>query len=221
MKERFEIIREICRGKRCLDIGIVGDLQHHVRQPDKWVFHQIGQVSSELVGLDLEAAALGALRGRGYRNLVCANAEEFALRKRFDVIVAGEIIEHLSNPGSFLNRCREHLVPGGLIVMTTPNTFSVNNLVKGLLFGRVALFHEHVNAYTVGLLEELLRRHGLEIARVEYFTERNPGLKNHLFRLLSRLRYPWAEGLLVVGRATTPAASAGSHSHPVPSDRHH
>ncbi|CAN5795137.1 hypothetical protein BH24ACI4_BH24ACI4_26440 [soil metagenome] len=219
MKERFEVIREICKGRTCLDIGIVGDLQHHLREPDKWVFHHVGEVCSELVGLDLEASALAALRRRGYRNLVCADAENFALRKRFDVIVAGEIIEHLNNPGSFLSRCREHLAPGGLVVMTTPNTYSVNNLVKGLLLGQVALFHEHVNAYTAGLLEELLRRHGLEATRIEYFTERNPGLKNQVFRLLSRLRSTWAEGLLIVARAAMPAVNAGPQPRSLPSYR--
>lgn len=198
MKERFDIIRDICRGRVCLDVGMVGNLQHHLQQPEKWVFHHVLQVSRELVGLDLEANALAVLRAKGYRNLVCANAERFALRKRFDVIVAGEIIEHVDNPGAFLTSCREHLAPGGLLVMTTPNTFSVNNLAKGLIFGRVALFHEHVNAYTTELLAELLRRHGLRVTRAEYFTERNPGLKNRVFRLLSRLRPTWAEGLLIV-----------------------
>jgi len=72
MKERFEVIREICHGKSCLYIGIVGDVPHHLRSPHKWVFHHVGEVSSELVGLDLEATALATLRARGYRNLVCA-----------------------------------------------------------------------------------------------------------------------------------------------------
>jgi SAM-dependent methyltransferase len=215
MKERFDIIREICRGKSCLDVGLVGSLQHRLEQPEKWVFHHVLQVARDLTGLDLDCGSLAILRARGHRHLVCANAERFALRKRFDVIVAGEIIEHLDNPGAFLTACREHLTPDGRLVLTTPNTFSVNNLIKGLVVGRVGLFHEHVNAYTVELLAELLRRHAFRLTDIAYCTERNPGLKNRIFRLLSRLRPTWSEGLVVVAQPAGPSTQlAGTTASP-------
>jgi 2-polyprenyl-3-methyl-5-hydroxy-6-metoxy-1,4-benzoquinol methylase len=198
---RFEIIREICSGKTCLDVGTVGDLHHHLAENDKWVYNHVAQVARKVVALDLDMKALAFLSKRGYRSLVCADAERFAFRTRFDVIVAGEIIEHLSNPGSFIRSCREHLGPDGVLVITTPNTFSVNHLLKGLLFGRVALFREHVNAYTPELLVELLRRHRMRATKLEYFTEKNAGLKNRAFVLLSKLRRTWAEGMLLVATA--------------------
>jgi 2-polyprenyl-3-methyl-5-hydroxy-6-metoxy-1,4-benzoquinol methylase len=201
MKERFDTITEVCRGKRCLDIGTVGDVQHHLHAPAKWLFHHVAQVASFLVGVDLDPAALAAFRAKGYRNLVCANAEQFAFTTRFDVVVAGEIIEHLSNPGLFLRACRNHLVDGGVLVVTTPNTFSVNHALKALLFADVPLFYEHTNAYTPSLLRELFQREDLRIERMEYFTEKNPGLKNVIFRLLSWLRPTWSEGILVIAHA--------------------
>jgi 2-polyprenyl-3-methyl-5-hydroxy-6-metoxy-1,4-benzoquinol methylase len=201
MPDRFAIITSLCRDKRCLDIGTVGDVAHHLREPEKWLFARIGQVARLVVGLDIDPAALAAFRARGYRNLVCADAERFAFTRRFDVVVGGEIIEHLSNPGLFIRACRDHLADEGVLVLTTPNTFSVNLLLKGLLLADVRLFHEHTNAYTPGLLGELLSRAGLRIERVEYFTEKNPGLKNLVFRFLSWLRPAWSEGILVVARA--------------------
>lgn len=208
MRERFDIIRDHCRDKTCLDVGIVGDLDHHLRAPEKWVFNHIGAVARELVGLDLDADALAVLRRKGHSNLVCGDAERFAFTRTFDVIVAGELIEHLANPGRFLAECRRHLVPEGLLMMTTPNTFAVNYLVKGLLFGHVELFHDHVNAYTPPLLTELLRRHGFGVIQLEYFTERNPGLKNRVFRLLSHLRPTWSEGIFIAARVDGTGPSA-------------
>jgi 2-polyprenyl-3-methyl-5-hydroxy-6-metoxy-1,4-benzoquinol methylase len=201
MKDRFEIITDLCRDRRCLDVGTVGDVAHHLREPEKWLFARIGKVASLVVGLDIDPKALAVARAKGYRNLVCGNAEQFAFTRTFDVVVGGEIIEHLSNPGLFLRACRDHMVDGGLFVVTTPNTFSVNHLVKGLLFADVPLFHEHTNAYTPGLLRELFARCDLQIERLEYFTERNSGLKNVLFRFLSWVRPSWSEGILVIARA--------------------
>jgi 2-polyprenyl-6-hydroxyphenyl methylase/3-demethylubiquinone-9 3-methyltransferase len=44
----------------------------------------------------------------------------FAACPRFDAIVAAEVVEHLFAPRDFAARAREALVPGGLLVLTTP-----------------------------------------------------------------------------------------------------
>ena len=60
---------------------------------------------------------------------VAADAEEFDLGRSFEVVWAGEIIEHLSCAGGFLDAARRHLEPGGRLVITTPNAFAVSNFV--------------------------------------------------------------------------------------------
>ena len=39
----------------------------------------------------------------------------------FDAVVSFETVEHLPRPAEFLTRCRELLIPGGLLVISTPN----------------------------------------------------------------------------------------------------
>lgn len=56
-----------------------------------------------------------------------------ALPRRFDVVVALELIEHLENPHHFLRQCRALLRPGGVLLLSTPN---LANPVSQLMFLR-------------------------------------------------------------------------------------
>ncbi len=53
----------------------------------------------------------------------------------FDVIIAGEIIEHVSNPDELLNKIHKHLKKNGMLILTTPNIASIGRRIM-LLFGK-------------------------------------------------------------------------------------
>jgi SAM-dependent methyltransferase len=86
----------------------------------------------------------------------------------FDGILAGEIIEHLYDPGLLLRECRRVLRPGGILVLTTPNLATAQDRLRFLL-GRaprqVDPFHEylylHIRPFTYSLLAAGLRLAGL------------------------------------------------------------
>ena len=59
----------------------------------------------------------------------------------FDVVYAGEIIEHLYNPDHLLEECRRVLRPGGHLVLSTPNLQAWYNRVLFPL-GIQPLFYE-------------------------------------------------------------------------------
>jgi 2-polyprenyl-3-methyl-5-hydroxy-6-metoxy-1,4-benzoquinol methylase len=48
----------------------------------------------------------------------------------FDAVLSVEGIEHLENPFAFLREIRRVLRPGGLLVLTTPNTVSLRSRVR-------------------------------------------------------------------------------------------
>ena len=74
----------------------------------------------DVAGIEIADAAVAFCRSR---DLFVINgvAEESVLTQfgMLDVIVLLDVIEHLSDPQSTLALCREHLNPGGVIVITT------------------------------------------------------------------------------------------------------
>jgi SAM-dependent methyltransferase len=76
----------------------------------------------ELYGVELSEHAAGAARTALPRaRLVRADIQRgLPFRGRFDVVLAINVIEHLSDPGSAVAAIREALVPGGLTVIHLP-----------------------------------------------------------------------------------------------------
>jgi SAM-dependent methyltransferase len=128
IRDRFDAIApHIVPGTAVLDLGCVdarparrsGHTSAHA--PDL-LFRRLVEVNPDAVGVDHDAEGVAALQSAGY-HAVCANVQTLDLGWQFDTIVAGELIEHLDNPGLFLTAVRRHLKPGGKLILTTPNPF--------------------------------------------------------------------------------------------------
>lgn len=124
VRNREEIILKLCRGKDVLDIGCVGS-----GEPIGKLHKLIAKVAQSVLGLDINCNGVKILQRQGY-NVICGDAENFMISKQFDIIIGGELIEHLSNPGLFLKNAYKHLRPGGLLILTTPNAFSLRILIE-------------------------------------------------------------------------------------------
>jgi hypothetical protein len=60
----------------------------------------------------------------------CADITAKPLPEKFDVIIAGEVLEHIEVPGHFMNHCSQMRKPGGRLVVTVPNPWYANRLWK-------------------------------------------------------------------------------------------
>ena len=182
-----------------LDIGAGAGIS----RPD-WMHAMIASVASEAVGVELDKALVRQATGKGF-NVVAANAETMDLGRTFQVVWAGELIEHLSCAGGFLDAARRHLEPDGLLVLTTPNAFAVSNFVYRI-GGRARVNPEHTCWYDETTLSRLLQRHGYDIVEVGYIGHRTPGRLRALLAntVRSLLPHNLAENALLV--VATPAA---------------
>ncbi|MGI8943417.1 MAG: class I SAM-dependent methyltransferase, partial [Qipengyuania sp.] len=96
-----------CEGRAVLDIGCVEHDPDNYRSP-YWLHKALKQKATSLTGLDLSREGVDFLRDRGFE-IVCQDAQSFDLGRRFEVIVAGDVIEHLEDHAGFLRSVKRHL----------------------------------------------------------------------------------------------------------------
>lgn len=189
---RSDDILEWVRGPSVLDVGCAA----HVPEPDHpyWVHGRLRSQFPTVTGIDINEGNIELLRSRGLDRLQVASAESFALPDRFDTIVAGELIEHLSNPGLFLERARQHLRPGGRIVLTTPFPFSLLYLLYAWTkFPKTCQNPEHTCWICPETMRELTARAGLKIVSwrlLEDYRLDDPSARYRGFVRLVRLFRP-------------------------------
>ena len=103
-------------GLRVLDIGCGAGL----------LCEPLSRLGAQMIGVDpsasnIAAAKLHAEKGHLSIDYRCTTVEEMDLRERFDIVLAMEVVEHVSDVGLFLSRCAAMLKPGGMMVVSTIN----------------------------------------------------------------------------------------------------
>jgi SAM-dependent methyltransferase len=73
----------------------------------------------------------------------------------FDVVWASEVIEHVADTARFLSEIRRVLVPGGRLLVTTPNHPRLRLALAGIEPYSEPL-GDHLHLYTPGSLREVL-----------------------------------------------------------------
>lgn len=81
----------------------------------------------------------------------------------FDVVVAGDIIEHLGSPGLFLRSARDLLKPDGKLILTTPNIYAFWSWFLYGVLGWAEPWPEHTCYFTPCSLRQMLDRYGWRI----------------------------------------------------------
>jgi SAM-dependent methyltransferase len=80
----------------------------------------------------------------------------------FDIVIAGEIVEHLHRPGDALDGMRRKLAPGGRLLITVPNAFCLRRMIR-IPFGWEMVHEDHVAYYSHRTLTRLLTAHGYAV----------------------------------------------------------
>ncbi len=167
---RQHLIGPLIKGKHVLDIGSVGQSAVYCL----WDF--LARHSMTLTGVDLPNAAQTAhevlkvphhgLRHQNDPRIHYGNMETLDLGELFEVAVAGDVIEHVSNQGLFLDNIRRHLIPGGRLIITTPNAKWPTVLLRPNA--------THVLWHDVYTLRQLLERHGFTCEGLRYYRGNKP-----------------------------------------------
>lgn len=165
-RENFIVTR--CAGKVVLDIGASGPLHKGIMNVAAKCYGIIRPDWNVPNGSDLVRFNLDDVQQ--------ATVPQF---EDVEIVIAGEVLEHLSNPGHFLDRLRAaYSCPA---IFTVPNAFA--ELQPGYLArGLECVNLDHVAWYSPKTIKTLLGRHGYEIKAFMWY----------------RGRPKFAEGMIVV-----------------------
>lgn len=162
---KAEWVVERVHGKDVLDLGVVEGGPESVHS-EHWLHRHILGASRSCHGVDIDAKGVHALQEMGM-DVVVGDACALDLPDSYDVIVAGDIIEHVHDLKGFLEGVARHLRPDGQVLILTPNPWFWVRFVQGVR-GNIREHPQHTAWYSPGTLAELLSRFGLEIVHWEW-----------------------------------------------------
>lgn len=157
-------VERAAAGKRMLDVGMV----NHTRTNwhSEWRHRRFVKVASYILGIDILAEMIDQLAKQGYNVRTVDATSDIDLGERFDLIFAGDVIEHVDNAVGLLKFSGRHLAPGGRILMSTPNAFSRKFVRQFRREGVIVVNLDHVAWVTPTMALEIAHRAGLQLTQV-------------------------------------------------------
>ena len=110
-----------------------------------------GVEMSRLTGIDLREDALDVARHHfPQHEFLCQDLLEWKTSRKFGLVVASQVLEHLPDPARFLSRLVELTEAKGSLLLTVPwePFFMLSNLARGRDVRRFGNHPEHVNLWS-------------------------------------------------------------------------
>lgn len=203
---RDEAILEIARGQRVLHLGCVGntDLSSEQRiQLAQQSLHWKLSKQADVVGVDYSAEVIEEYKRLGIFNNIfqgdVQRLEDLKFEGTFDVVIAADIIEHLSNPGGMLTGIKQLCNDASRVVITTPHAFGLPNFIR-FLWGNFTDGAEHVMTFNFDNMHNLLVRQGYGIEKFVTCFQNHASSSKVLFPIGKRIftTFPKLGGTILV-----------------------
>ncbi len=172
--ERISLVRPVQRvrwiaqqavGRRVLDLGCYDETALHKRGSGVWLHEEMAKGAQSVTGIDSSPKVpADGLRTGANSSIHPGDVMQLAamtpLTGAADLLVAGEIIEHLPNTSDFFAGIKRQF-PGRELIATTPNATSFTNAGLGLI-ARESCHPDHIQIYSFKTLNTLCLRAGFE-----------------------------------------------------------
>lgn len=163
--DRIGYIAHCCQGKVVLDIGCLDETALQKRDTEHWLHKRIANMATRVFGVDssskipndglVTADNAKIVRGDGVElSPTIITADDF------QIIVAGEFIEHIESPLRFFRNMRAAF-PGRELVISTPNGSAFSNTLLGMI-QREAQHPDHLQLFSYKVLNTLCMRAGFK-----------------------------------------------------------
>lgn len=201
-KDRYKhalilIERYYCKG----NILEIGSLPAHIT-------YCLKKAGYPVQGLDINPARVKKFIKKHELNIKKCDIDKDKLPFRnnsFSLVIFNEVLEHLkADPRLVMKEIKRVLQPEGMLILTTPNLYSIKNIIsfnlgKGLTDpfdtldqARILGHAGHIREYSVKNVKKLLEHAGLKLIKIKhesYFSPRKPVL-SFLFKYFCKI-IPW------------------------------
>ena len=173
-------ILELCKNKSVLDLGCIRHSADFALKDPNWLHKQIIEVAESVVGIDYLEEEILKLKTHGYNIVYGDVTKKLPLDSEFDVIVAGDLIEHLSNFDGFIENVIRLLKNDGCLVITTPNPFYLEEFFYAVMKNDVFVNPEHTCWIDPVTLNQLISRFQLYIDEMYFIDHTSWKLKYYI-----------------------------------------
>lgn len=210
--DRVTFLKENCVGKKVLHLGCTDYPYTQSSIDNKKLLHfELENIAEELYGFDFDEKGIEILENHDVKNLYKAdleNLQEVDLDEKFDVIVAGEMIEHLSNPGLFLSGIQRFMSKDTKLLITTINAYMGMRFWLYGLRGKGGSFEpvhpDHVAYYSYSTLSLLIKRENLQVNEFLFYNlgeehrVHQPWYYNLCNDVCVKIAPHWSDGIIAV-----------------------
>ena len=166
VKEDF--LQQRCHDKVVLDLGCIRHSAEFALKDPRWLHMLIKSVSRKVVGVDYLPAEIEKLSENGFEIVYGDVTKPLNISDKFDVIVAGDLIEHLTNFEGFFENCSRLLTPEGVLILTTPNPFYAGEFHYAAFKKNYLINPEHTCWIDPQALSQLAKRFGYYIVEINF-----------------------------------------------------
>ncbi len=173
---RIRIMLDFLKGRKIrkmLDIGSVPEMTE--------IF--ANSLHCEALGINISEKVINSRKRESGIRFMRGDIESLEINEKFDLIVCGEVLEHMSDVDSFIAKIKGLLDGDGYIILTVPNLSSLFNKIS-ILFGwqprginpsRKILLNPftkydynwgHVSMFAFNAIKKFLKANGFEILNI-------------------------------------------------------
>ena len=133
--------------KRVLDYGC----------GDGGTSRMLDRLGAKVTAVDIKAEVEPAFHNSGVKFFNAQYEVLYLKKQKYDIIILQDVLEHVPNPDKLIHQARDRLNSCGMIYISTPNRFSILNLISDPHWNLpgVALFSRGVVAF---LVQKIFRR---------------------------------------------------------------
>lgn len=195
----------LCRrlaGKRVIHVGFLDHNLDEVRskiERRKWLHSELLRVCERVAGIDIDSDAVARVQKELdlpdlYATDVTKPLPEALSGASWDVVLLGEVIEHIPNPADFLSGLKANAAAlDAELIVTTPNGLSPAEGDRYV--ERINSDHRYI--FTPFTLSKVLTEAGFEVERVEFCRAGRVG-KSKIIENAKQSREPLKRSCLVV-----------------------